>query len=141
MLNWLGLVLSPITEIGKQWLQNRAAIKDAEATLKVKIIESKAKLAESEQTHNNAKELKTLEVAAPWVRWVIVGHVLALFDVGIFYPERAEILYRNLESMPGWVVGLFVTVFGFYFAVDRISQGGADLISSWRGTKKITKEE
>lgn len=135
MFGWLSNLIAPITNIGTQYLKNRAAVKQAEADLKVKVIESKARLAEGEQSHNNAKELKQLEKASPWVRWVIVGHVLALFDVGILDPQRAATLYENLEKMPSWVVGLFVSVFAFYFAVDRLSEKGADLVSAWRKGK------
>lgn len=135
MWGWVKALVSPIADIGTQYLENKKALAQAEADRKIAIVKSKARLAEGEQTHNNAKELKTLEKASPWVRWVIVGHVLALFDVGILYPDRAVIIYKNLEAMPDWVVGLFVTVFAFYFAVDRLSEKGADLVSAWRAKK------
>lgn len=136
MWGWLGAVLKPVSDMGTQYLKNRAAVKQAENDVKVSILGAKARLAESELSHNNSKELATLEKASPWVRWIITFHVLALFDVGILWPERALVVYNNLESMPLWVVGLFVTVFGFYFAVTRITEVGAGMLSKWNANKE-----
>lgn len=136
MWGWLGQLLKPVADLGGQYMANKAAMKQAEHEVQVSILGAKARLAEGAQSHNNSKELRTLEKASPWVRWIITFHVLALFDVGILYPERALVIYQNLESMPIWVVGLFVTVFGFYFAVTKITDVGAGMLKKW---KKETK--
>lgn len=135
MWSWLGELIKPITGIATQALKNRAEKKMAEHTLKVNIIQNKARLAQDELTHNNVKEMRQLEVASPWVRWVIVAHVLALLDVGIFFPEKAMQVYANLDAMPEWVVGLFLTIFGFYFAVTKISENASSMIAAWKGKK------
>lgn len=140
----LGAILSaavkPLSDIGSQWLDHRKQIADAKADLELAIINNKARLAESTESHNSEKEMKTLEIATPWVRWVIVFHVLALFDVGILWPERAVEVYENLAKMPEWVVGLFVTIFGFYFVVSKLSDKGADMVAAWRGTRDVKED-
>lgn len=136
MFGWITALLSPVAEVGKQYLDNKKAKAQAEAELTLAIIKNKARLAESEESHNSMREMKQLEVATPWVRWVIVGHVLALFDVGILNPELAKEVYANFNLMPEWVVGLFVSVFAFYFAVARLADRGADLVASWRAPKE-----
>ena len=139
MFTWLVSLLKPVSDLGSQYMANRAAVSQAEHQVKVSILGAKARLAEGAQSHNNSKELRTLEKASPWVRWVITFHVLALFDVGILYPDRALIVYENLEAMPVWVVGLFVTVFGFYFAVTKITDAGAGMLHRWKSKEEITK--
>lgn len=136
MFGWIGELLKPVTEIGKQYMQNKAEKNQASHELEIAILQHKAALALSEQSHNNAKELKTLEVASPMVRWIIVGHVMVLMDSAIFYPEAAARTFKQLGEMPEWVIGLFVTVFGFYFAVTKLTETGADMIAAWKGDKK-----
>lgn len=135
MWGWVKELVSPITGIATTALQHRQEKKMAEHNLRVSIINNKARLAQDEQTHNSTKEMRQLEVASPWVRWVIVGHVLALLDVGIFYPEKAAEVYENLNKMPEWVVGLFLTIFGFYFAVTKITENASGMIRAWKGDK------
>lgn len=135
MLGWLSELIAPVANIGKQWLQNKAAVKQAEHEVKVSILANKARLAIDAQTHNSLKEMKQLEVASPWVRWVITAHILAVLDVGVFFPEKAAEVYQNLELMPTWLVGLFITVFGFYFAVSKLSENGASMVAAWKGGK------
>ena len=136
MWGWLGELIKPVTGIVTQGMKQRAEKKLAEHTLKVAIITNKARLASDAQSHNNTKEMKQLEVASPWVRWVIVAHILALLDVAILDPVRANVVYDTLNNLPEWVVGLFLTIFGFYFAVTKITENASSMIEAWKGKKK-----
>jgi uncharacterized membrane protein len=126
-------LISPITELAKGYQERKKQIKEAEHEVKMSVIKNRQRLAEETQSHNSDKEMLMLEKATPWVRWVITFHILALVDVSVLFPAHAVIVFDALESMPKWVVGLFVTIFGFYFAVSKLTEHGADLVKMWKG--------
>jgi len=144
-LGWIGKVLgggivAPIAGTVTQWQNHRAEIKQQEHELKMSVLKNKARLAESQQTHNSNKEMRQLEVASPWMRRIVASHVLVLIDVAVINPTYANKIFASLNNVPTWVIGLYVTVFGFYLAKEQLSDYGAGLVQTWRKPKEKTSE-
>jgi len=100
------------------------------------VLTNKQRLAEDKQSHNNAKEMKQLEVASPWMRRIVAAHVLILIDIAVINPAYANKIFTSLDNVPDWVIGLFGVVFGFYLALNKLSDYGAGLVQTWRKTPK-----
>jgi|GEM_PF-6844044 len=136
-----GGIVAPIAGAFNKYQERKQSIKDAEHEVNMAILSNKARLALDSQTHNSSMEMKKLEVAKPWMRQVVALHVLVLVDVAVFFPEKAVEVFGALKAMPDWCVGLFVTVFGFYFAVNKLSEYGGELVRTWRVKGKETNDK
>jgi hypothetical protein len=136
MLNVLKWIVSPVTEIVKGYQKRKTQITQAKHEVKMSTLKNRQRLAESEQTHNSDQEMKMLEMARPWMRWVIAGHIMVLIDIAVIDPEYAMAVFEALKGIPDWTIGLFTVVFGFYFAVTKLTEHGANLVSGWRKNTK-----
>lgn len=129
----IGGIFSPVVDAWNGHQDRKQEMKKAKHDLDVAIIQNKQRLAENTLSHNTNKEMEMLRVARPWMRWVITAHIMVLIDVCVVMPEHAKTVFATLENMPSWVVGLFVTVFGFYFAVNQLTEHGGTLVKAWKG--------
>jgi hypothetical protein len=127
-----GGVIAPIAGYFKQKLQNKRAETQQKHNVNMAVLQNRQRLAASEQTHNSDMEMKQLEVARPWMRWVVAGHVMVLLDVAVIKPEYADRVFKALDGVPTWLIGLYITIFGFYFAKNKLSDAGAAMASKWR---------
>ena len=127
-----GGLIAPVANGINAWQERKQEIKMAKHNLDVAIITNKARLAADLQSHNSNKEMEMLRVARPWMRWVIAGHIMALIDVAVIDPAYAKAVFNTLENIPTWIAGLFMTIFGFYFAVNTLTQTGGSLVAKWK---------
>jgi len=141
MWAWLTNLLKPIGDIGTQALKNRAQRKKAEHLASMALIRNKYNLALNSQTAGQDKEIMMLQVAKPWMRWIIAGHVFALIDITIYDPLWASDVFQSLSTVPNWVIGLFLTIMGFYFAVSDMMKQGVTLAGTWRKNRVEKNKE
>jgi hypothetical protein len=137
MWSWLTALLAPIGNIATTALENKAAKVAQKHTVEMAIMQNKARLASDEHSYNSAKEMQMLTVARPWMRWLIVMHVVGLIDVIVISPRHGTLVLEQLDKMPQWLVGLYITIFGFYFAVNALTGMGTDMISKWKSSKPV----
>lgn len=129
------ILTSSITGSITKFFEYRQVKTEAKRAVEVAGLNNRARLLEGEQSHNSEMEMKQLEVAAPWMRRIIVAHILVLMDIAVVSPIYAQKIFTALDKVPTWIIGLFVTVFGFYFAIRKMSEIGTALVA-----KKFNKE-
>ena len=130
-------ILSPLLELGStaitgvtQYFQGKQKIKQA-------IVDNKARLAQSEQGHNQDWEMKSLENAG------YKDDVLFYLWVGFFVwsgfdPESAKEVIGAWEALPGWFLEITFWIIGSVIGVKKVGDYLPGVIAGVKGAfKKI----
>lgn len=123
------ILTSGITGTISKFFEYRTVKTEAKRAVEVAGLNNRARLLQGEQSHNSEMEMKQLEVASPWMRRIVALHILVLMDIAVVSPGYAQKIFTALDNVPVWVIGLFVTVFGFYFAVRKMGEIGTALVA------------
>ena len=100
--------------------------------IKAAIVESKIKMAASEQSHNQDWEMKQLDNAG-WKDDILFYLWVGFFIYSGFYPEQTAVIVKNWEILPDWFLKVF---FWLVPAVLGIKKLGDTLPGLIKGVRK-----
>jgi hypothetical protein len=115
MLPILGLVGGILTEViggVKDHLAGKRKVKEA-------ITQNKIKLAQSEQSHNQAWEMKQLDNAG-WKDDILFYAFIGLFIWAGFDPDGATKFFENLNVLPDWFIKTWFWLIASILGVKKI---------------------
>ena len=88
--------------------------------------EERTKLIQCKQSNNAAWEIAVLEEDnLGWLRFISFTLVIVPVVVTVFDPDYGKEIWGTLETVPTWVIGLLVTMYGFIWASKELNQAGA----------------
>lgn len=100
---------------------------------KMAVEKRKTDLAKGEQSHNHTWELAALqdEDGGAWLaRWFFIVFYTLPVIYTCFDPNEGEAIWKALEEVPSWVIGVVVTMTGWAFAAKPLQNAGAGLVGT-----------
>lgn len=105
--------------------------------VKQAIVENKIRLAASEQTHNQAWEIKQIDNSG-WKDDVLFYAWIGFFAWTAIDPETARVVFDNWSQLPDWFLELTFWIVGSVIGVRKIGQELPVLVS---GVKSAVKRK
>lgn len=127
MLGIIGSVISGITGIGKQYLKNKKAVKQAKADLKIATLENKARLMNSKQQYNQTWEIAALKETPQFLRVASFTMFAGPICMNMFFPYfnlDSTLMWIGLESCPDWWVKCFTVMNGTIWGCMELREMG-----------------
>lgn len=103
------------------WMKNKQEVAKAVAS-------NKARMALSEQSHNNVWELKAL-MNSGWKDEVLFLFILAIWIASAFFPDHMEGVFKNWELIPEGFKKVTYWVVGSVLGIKKASDYAPGLIS------------
>ena len=120
-----------------QWLKNRSEVKQLEHEQKTTEVKQRTRLLESKSSNNHAWELaalsadrlSSLRLASFWL-------YTGLIIIALWSPEYASTVWKSLDAVPDWIIGVQMTMTGFIWASKPIANLGAGIVQRSKGKQK-----
>lgn len=132
-MNPLMALIKPLSDIGSAWLGNVKAKQQATHNREMAVEQRRTDLAKGEQSHNHSWELAALsdsDGGAKWARWFFI----IFYTLPVVYtcidPVEGTKIWKSLEEVPTWIIGVVVTMTGWAFAAKSLQGVGAGMIGS-----------
>jgi len=114
-----GLIVNFVTGFFTDWIDER---KDKRAVKKA-VSESKIKLAQSDQSHNQNWELEALQGRDTWLR----RFSFALFTFPLiwagFDPQSAQVYFTQaLAALPDWYIGVYMGIMSAIWGISELKK-------------------
>lgn len=120
MFNW-SILISPITSIISNWMEQRKAKQENKLLLATAVTQAKIKRMENQQQADIAWENTSLETAG--IKDEVMMFVILAPMVLCFFPGGAQIVREGFsamnESLPGYWEAAFMVVLGASFGVRK----------------------
>lgn len=129
-------ILSPILDLGNTIVGGVVQHFKSKQDIKKAITNNRIRLAESEQSHNQDWELKSLDNAG-WKDDVLFYAFIAMFIWAGFNPEGAKQFFENLNVLPEWFIKTWLWIVASVLGVKKIGDYAPGMIS---GIKKAFKK-
>ena len=94
-------IISAAVGLGQTLIEGVAGYFRRKQEIRAAVARSRVRMAESEQSHNQDWELKSLENAG-WKDDVLFYAIVAMYAYSAVDPEGAARVFRNWESIPEW---------------------------------------
>lgn len=113
-------ILSFITEPLTQWLKNRGQVKRAEHKRDLAVINNQARLAQSETDYNHEWEMANLRDKDKGLRYFSYCMFTAPILITVISPEYGKQIFKNLETVPTWLVQTWVALNGGVWGISTL---------------------
>jgi hypothetical protein len=138
MFGFITAIASAITGSFSTWSNNKKEIKAAEQQLKIALITNKARLAEAEDTHNSAWEMKQLDVSDSFLRRMSFFLIMTPFVLAIPYPQQVhEYFITVIDIVPEWWRVLFSMMVGAIWGVKVFGDKLPPILQAVKDFKNI----
>jgi len=128
-------VISPLLELADSVIDGVVGLLKGKQEIKKASNQHRAKLAESDQTHNQIWELKQLENAG-WKDDVLFYAIIAMYVYSAIDPDGAAEVFKRWDELPDW----WITITGWMVAaVLGIKKLGDYLPGLIRGIRTAIK--
>lgn len=137
-------VISGLFNLGSQWLGNKGKKAEAIHETEMAVQQRKTDLAKGEQSHNHTWELAALtgeDSGAKWARWFFIVFYTIPVVYTCFDPVEGTKIWKALEEVPNWIIGVVVTMTGWAFAAKSLQSVGAGMVGSVINFPKLTRHE
>ena len=105
----------------KNWFEGRQKIDQAERERKIAIINTQARLASDEETHNSAWELAALADSDRFLRRISFAILAFPFLYAIKDPQAVAYYFNTaLAAMPSWYVKSFMSILGAVWGISSL---------------------
>lgn len=149
MLDWIGSVINNGFGLGKQYLQNKGRVADAEVAYELAKLKARSELAATEARY----ELEVLKQTGDLDRMSMREAAKSIFDeficmiplsmliYAIFDPAGAGKVFDELESLPTWFLVLIGLIYVRYLSYRGLLRFGLKLWGKKVFGLKVEAEE
>ena len=128
-------IIGPLLRLGGSVVDGVNEHYEGKRRLKKAIVDNNIRLAQSEQTHNQSWEMRSLENAG-WKDEVLFYSFIAMFVWAGFDPDGAKQFFENLSILPEWFVKTWLWIIASILGVKKIGDYAPSLI---KGVKEALK--
>lgn len=131
-LAWLSGIFAPLTV----WLENRGKIKKAEMDRDLSIINNQARLAQSTKDYNHQWEMQSLKDKGKALQFLSYSMFTAPILITVISPEHGATIFKNLESVPPWLVQTWVAINGGVWGIASLKNIVPQFIGAFKQAKQ-----
>lgn len=113
---FIGGLFAPLTT----WLENRGKLKQAELDRDLAVINNQAKLVQSGVDNNHNWEMQSLQDKDKTLRFFSYSMFTAPILITVISPEHGAAIFKNLESVPPWLVQTWIAINGGVWGIASL---------------------
>ena len=131
-----GGILGAVSELAKTGIQSITGIVKRHQELKAAKTENEARLLRSDQSHNQAWEMRALTNAG-WKDEALFILIMAMWVYSAIDPEGAKVIFTNWkESIPEWYQQITMWLVASVIGVKKIADYGPALVAGLKSAFK-----
>jgi len=101
-------------------IENYREKKQQQHEIEKAVMQNKARLASSEQSHNSNWEMEALRVKDKLLRRFSFFIFTLPILITVFNPEYGNKIFINLDSVPGWFLKIWLIMIGAIWGVAKL---------------------
>ena len=133
--NIIGEVLGAVSKPLIQHLENRKALGLAKQEMKLAGINNRTRLLMSEQESNHEWEMKALESSPKGLKYFSFSMFSAPIVATIVAPTYGAELWTNLNLVPDWFKGTWITINGAVWGLASLKDTGVSFKGMFKGNE------
>lgn len=119
-------ILGPIVNIANTWLEGRQKLQQAE-------VNNRARLLESEASHNSEWEMAQIVDKDKWLRRISFSILSAPFLYAAYDPFVVKDYFEiALSTMPEWYIQMYVAVIGSVWGISAMKNTLGGVLGAMR---------
>jgi len=109
-------------------IENYREKKQQQHEIEKAVMQNKARLASSEQSHNSNWEMEALRVKDKLLRRFSFFIFTLPILITVFNPEYGNKIFINLDSVPGWFLKIWLIMIGAIWGVAKLKDVAVAII-------------